>query len=438
MSQAYNFVPHTEEDLQAMLSALSVDSLEDLYWKAVDRRFKGEFSGFDSTSEMEMEREFSRILSGNKALPGLLGGGFYHHFVPKALNELAGRAEFYTAYTPYQPEASQGTLQALYEYQSMMARLTAMEVANASVYDGGSAVFEAIMMSLRITNRNRVIVDELLNPIYLRMLETYLSGLDVELLVMPREEIPKAIDSQTSAVVLQMPDFLGNVFDLSEVADAVHAVGGLLIQVFYPISLGILRPPGEMGVDIAVGEGQSLGLGLNFGGPYLGIMATRKEFVRKMPGRIVGRTKDRNGRDCYVLTLQAREQHIRREKATSNVCSNESLCAIKALIYLSLMGRSGLRKVATVCHLKAKALRSFVEEMGLEVITGDYFNEFAVRIPDLERFYSKALEDGFIPGLRLEKFNPEWKDCLLVALTETVEDDLLGRWQDSLRNHIRT
>ena len=438
MSQAYNFVPHTEEDLQAMLSALSVDSLEDLYWKAVDRRFKGEFSGFDSTSEMEMEREFSRILSGNKALPGLLGGGFYHHFVPKALNELAGRAEFYTAYTPYQPEASQGTLQALYEYQSMMARLTAMEVANASVYDGGSAVFEAIMMSLRITNRNRVIVDELLNPIYLRMLETYLSGLDVEILRVARERILGAIDSQTSAVVLQMPDFLGNVFDLSEVADAVHAVGGLLIQVFYPISLGILRPPGEMGVDIAVGEGQSLGLGLNFGGPYLGIMATRKEFVRKMPGRIVGRTKDRNGRDCYVLTLQAREQHIRREKATSNVCSNESLCAIKALIYLSLMGRSGLRKVATVCHLKAKALRSFVEEMGLEVITGDYFNEFAVRIPDLERFYSKALEDGFIPGLRLEKFNPEWKDCLLVALTETVEDDLLGRWQDSLRNHIRT
>ncbi len=438
MSQAYNFVPHTEENLRAMLSALSVESLEGLYWKVVDHRFAGTFSGFDSLSELEMEREFSRILSGNKVLPGLVGGGFYRHFVPKALNELAGRAEFYAAYTPYQPEASQGTLQALYEYQSMMARLTAMEVANASVYDGGSAVFEAIMMSLRITNRKAVVVDELLNPIYLRMLNSYLSGLDVELLLMPREQILESLDGRVSAVVLQMPDFLGNVFDLSEFADGVHEVGGLLVQIFYPISLGILRPPGEMGVDIAVGEGQSLGLGLNFGGPYLGIMATRREFVRKMPGRIVGRTKDRNGRDCYVLTLQAREQHIRREKATSNVCSNESLCAIKSLVYLSLMGGSGLRKVARVCHLKAKALRSFVEALGLEVVTGDYFNEFAVRIPDLDGFYSRALERGFIPGLRLERFNPEWKDYLLVALTETVEEDLIKRWQDSLRSHIRS
>ncbi len=437
MSTRSNFLPITQKDLDEILKEVGADSLEDLYWKAVPSRFRGKFRPFDGLSEREVVGSAQDLFSKAKKVYHLLGGGFYDHYIPSALPHIVYRSEFYTAYTPYQPEASQGTLQAIYEYQTMMARLTAMEVSNASLYDGGSAIFEAVMMAMRVNSRKKVLVDNRLNPIYRQMLLTYTINLDIELVFCEREEINDLLSEEVSCLILQMPDFLGEVFDLTPFSNRAHQVGALVVQVFYPVSLGLLKPPGEMGVDIAVGEGQSLGVGLQFGGPYLGIMTTKMDFIRKMPGRIVGRTVDREGRPCFVLTLQAREQHIRREKATSNVCSNEALCALSALVYLSLLGRDGLRRVAKTSHIRARRLLDWVKSKGLEVETEAIFNEFAVRVPDLDGFYQKCVEKDLIPGLRLGRFDEKYAGLLLVAITENTEEEAIKRWQEALEDHIR-
>ncbi len=433
------FTAHTNEEVKAILDEIGARSLEFLYWSALPKEFAVDGdNSWPSLSEKEAHEKFNSIISKNKPIDTLfLGGGFYDHYVPAAVDSIISRSEFYTAYTPYQPEASQGTLKAIFEYQSMITRLTKMDVSNASLYDGGSAIFEAVMMAWRVKRRPAVLIDRRLNPIYAQMLKTYTSSLDINIDYASRKDILNKDLSEYSAVIIQMPDFTGEVFGLKDFSDACHSAGALLVQVFYPISLGLLAPPGDMDVDIAVAEGQSLGLGLNFGGPYLGIMAVKKDLVRKMPGRIVGETIDRQGKRCYVLTLQAREQHIRREKATSNVCSNESLCAIQSLVYASLMGRDGLKKVAEVSHRFAAYAYNNLEEMGVEVVTRNFFNEFAFKLKDINAFYSMCLSEGILPGIRMERLSPEYKGMLLTAFTEKLTKGKVDRWLDLLRRHIR-
>jgi glycine dehydrogenase subunit 1 len=344
------------------------------------------------------------------------------------------RSEFYTSYTPYQPEVSQGTLQAIYEYQSAICRLTGMQVANASLYDGGTAIYEAIMMALRLTGRNRVIMDQTVNPIYRKMIHSYTRNLGIELVETSvaggkagRSEIQSHLASHagkapTAAVVLQNPNFFGCVDDFTDIAQMAHASGALVIMFCYPIALGLLKTPGAMNADIVTGEGQSLGMPLSFGGPYLGFMATLQKHMRKMPGRICGRTVDSQGRQGFVLTLQAREQHIRREKATSNICTNESLCALTSLAYLSLLGKDGLTQLAQLCADKAyyaqeRLLR--VPGVGLKYPNNWYFNEFVLELPQrADMVIRKLMERGVSAGFPLSRYYDGMEKSLLVAVTE--------------------
>ena len=423
------FISHTDEERRAMLSAIGLRA-EDLF---ADIPTELRTKGLDlprGMPEHKVRLHMNRLASRNASgLVGFLGGGFYDHFVPAAIDAIVSRSEFYTAYTPYQPEISQGTLQAMYEYQSAICRLTEMEVANASLYDGGTAIYEAIMMSLAITGRRRVIVDETVNPIYRKMIRSYTGNLGIELVEVPvdggkanRARIAEHFGDNTAAIVVQNPNFFGAVDDVTDLGELAHKHGALLIVSAYPIALGILKTPGAMGADIVVGEGQSLGLGLSFGGPYLGFMATRTPYLRKMPGRIAGRTVDTQGRDGFVMTIQAREQHIRREKATSNICTNEGLCALTALVYLSLLGKQGLREVAQMCADKAsyaqgRLLR--IEGVRLRFPKRWYFNEFVLELPTrADRVIRRLLQKGVAAGFPLARYYAGMENSLLVAVTE--------------------
>jgi len=430
------FIANTPPQQQQMLDAIGVKSIDDLFADIPPELLCGELDIPPGITEQEVRRRISALA--DKNLTGqisFLGGGFYDHFIPAALEAVVSRSEFYTAYTPYQPEVSQGTLQAIYEFQSAICRLTDMEVANASLYDGGTAVYEAIMMALRITRRRQVIVDDSVNPIYRKMVRSYTSNLGIDLEeaacregLPDREEIARRLSDDTAAVIVQSPNFFGCIDDVSDLAEIVHARGGLLIVSGYPIAMGLLKPPGQMGADIVVGEGQSLGMPVSFGGPYLGFMATRTKHVRKMPGRVVGRTLDAHGREGFVLTLQAREQHIRREKATSNICTNEGLCALTALVYLSLMGKHGLREVARVCADRGDyARRRLLAVPGVTMRFPKrwYFNEFVIRLPiAAEKVIRSLFTRGIAAGFPLGRYWPEMNNCLLVAVTEkrTKED----------------
>ncbi len=424
------FIANTDKQREQMLNESGM-SAEDLFADIpADLRCNRLQIG-RGLSEQEVRRHMAALSDKNASgLISFLGGGFYDHFVPAAVEAMASRSEFYTAYTPYQPEASQGTLQAIYEYQSAICRLTEMEVANASLYDGGTAVYEAVMMAMRITGRNRVIVDEAVNPVYRKILRSYTTNLGIEFVQTSwhdggadREKIAAELNDQTAAIVVQNPNFFGCLDDFADLADAAHKHGALLIVSCYPISLGMVRTPGQMGADIVVGEGQSLGLALAFGGPYLGFMATRKKFVRKMPGRVVGRTVDSEGRDGFVLTLQTREQHIRREKAMSNICTNEGLCALTATIYLSLLGKEGLRELAQTCADKANyAQKRLLEIPGVTTHFPNrwYFNEFVLRLPvaSAQRVIRRLLERGISAGFPLSRYYDDMENSLLVAVTE--------------------
>ena len=403
------FTPHTDQDVREMLEDIGVDSVEKLFADIPKNLRPRSFDLPAGRSENETVSEFHKMARRNRTdLVSFLGGGYYDHFIPAAVDTVSSRSEFFTAYTPYQPEASQGTLRAIFEYQTMIAGIAGLDYANASLYDGGTALYEAIAMAVRTNNRKKVIIDAGVNPLFKRIVRTYVINIDVDIVEVDlkdihtdAEKMESHLDENTAALVVQNPNFFGIVADYEKLFEEARAIGIVSILVFYPLSLGVVKTPGEMKADIAVGEGQSLGLPLSFGGPYLGLMAVEKKFVRKMPGRIVGETVDRAGRKSFVLTLQAREQHIRREKATSNICSNQALCALRAVVYLSLMGKEGFRNTALLCMERAQRLKDELKKIpGVRVPEGQTFNEFTAVLPvKAADFVERMFAAGFAAGL---------------------------------------
>jgi glycine dehydrogenase subunit 1 len=428
---------NTPDQQREMLRVVGARSIDDLFDQIpVDCRLPRPLQLPPPLTELELEREVASLaalnIAGGKRVC-LIGGGVYDHFVPAAVDEIVSRGEFYTAYTPYQAEASQGSLQAFFEYQSLICRLTGMGVSNASLYEAGTAVSEAAFMAMRVTGRHdKVVMLGSVHPEYREVLRTYLSNLHCDLVVLPTPEgtadsaaVKKALDDKAACLVFQHPNFFGCLEEPEELTKLAHSVGALSIVAFDPISLGLLRCPGDYGADIAVAEGQSLGIPMQYGGPFLGILACREEFVRKMPGRLVGRTTDRLGRPCYVLTVQAREQHIRREKATSNICTNQGLLALRATAYLSLVGPQGLKEVAELCCRKAHYAADRLARVPSVSLAFDrpFFKEFTLKCAkSSEAFLSRAREAGFDLGPAISRFGTAMsaplKEALLVAVTE--------------------
>ncbi len=425
------YVANTATDQEAMLEAIGVDSIEALFEVVPEAVRFPKLNLPRPLSEMEVLGELERLADENAEAnhyTWFLGAGAYNHFVPSVVSQLQMRAEFYTAYTPYQPEASQGTLQAIFEYQSMVAELTGMEVVNASHYDGATSLAEAAIMSVNSTKgkRTKILVSPNVHPQYREVLKTYLQGTN---LTVVGDEDPEndlatlsgMLDDETAGLIVQSPNFFGELEDVEGLAETVHTAGALLVMHIDPISLGLFKPPGEYGADIVTGEGQSLGNNLNFGGPYLGIFATTNKLVRKMPGRVVGETVDTDGKRGYVLTLSTREQHIRREKATSNICTNQGLIALGAAIYLAALGKQGLRQVAELCYHKAHYAAAQIDQLaGYEVINRrPFFKEFVVRGPILADEIARQLnEQKILPGYVLSRSFPERTHDLLVCVTE--------------------
>lgn len=422
------FTPHTEQDVRQMLGAIGADTVAELFSDIPETLRALSFNLPPGKSENETVRLFNDLARRNRTdCISFLGGGYYDHFIPAAVNTVSSRSEFFTAYTPYQPEASQGTLRAIFEYQTMIAGITGLDYANASLYDGGTGLYEAIAMAVRTNNRKKVIVDKGVNPLFRRIIKTYVLNIDIEIIEADlkgirsdRDALESLMDETAAALVVQNPNFFGVVDDYEALFDRARSIGIVTIIAFYPLSLGILKTPGEMHADIAVGEGQSLGLPLSFGGPYLGLMAVEKKFVRKMPGRIVGETIDRNGRQAFVLTLQAREQHIRREKATSNICSNQALCALRAVVYLALMGKEGFRKTALLCMERAGYMKEQLRGLkGVRVLEDQTFNEFTVTLPVAASSFMKGmLSEGFAAGLPASLFYANMEKHLIISTTE--------------------
>lgn len=431
-----------------MLDAIGVKSIDALFADIRPEHAPRSFDLPEGLSEFEVMARLRRLASRNAtALVPFIGGGFYDHYVPEACSAIIARGEFYTAYTPYQPECAQGTLQALFEYQSGICALTGMDVANASLYDGGTALYEAMMMALRITGRRKVIMDGGVSPIYRKLIKSYTHNLHFEFVETPlvhgqadRPAMGRLLDKDTAVLILQNPNFFGTVDDHADIVESAHAAGALVIESVYPVALGLLKTPAEMGVDIVTGEGQSLGLPLNFGGPYLGFMAARKAYIRQMPGRIVGETVDAAGRRCFVNTLQAREQHIRREKATSNICTNVALCAVQASVFMSLLGREGIRQLAQLNLDKAEFARQTLEKIpGVEVKrSSPTFNEFSLRLPrDAADVVEAMIPRGFAAGFPLGRYYPGMENYLLVAVTEKRTRDEIVAYAQALAEVLR-
>jgi glycine dehydrogenase subunit 1 len=438
-----SFIPNTESQRNEMLHVCGVDSIDKLFSDIPESLRPRSFSLPKGKSELEISAHFEKLAQHNYSdLITFLGGGFYDHFIPAAIDALTSRSEFYTAYTPYQPELSQGTLQAIYEYQSDICRLTELDISNASLYDGGTALYEACQMAINATGKRKIIIDGGVNPIYRKMLHSYTSNLSIELIEIPvshgqcdRNRIFSSLDDSTAAVILQNPNFFGVTDDHTDIVQKCHSFGVLAVQSVYPIALALLKSPGEQGFDIATGEGQSLGLPLSFGGPYLGFIAATKKLSRKMPGRIVAKTVDTQGRDGFVLSLQAREQHIRREKATSNICSNEALCALRAHIYLSLIGKEGLKEVATLCVDKAHYAKERIKMIpGVTVMeSSPTFNEFTVKLPiDAGECVGKMIDHGFAAGFPLGRYYEGMENYLLIAVTEKRTKSEIGLFAETL------
>ncbi len=432
------YLPLSDADRADMLAAIGAASVDELFADLpADRRLAALPNLPLHMSEPAVARRLGALAARNTpagSVPFFVGAGAYRHHVPATVDHLIQRSEFLTSYTPYQPEIAQGTLQVLFEFQTQVARLTGMEVANASMYDGSTALAEAVLMAHRITKRDKAVLSGGVHPHYRGVVETVtrLSGHQVESLspdVAGTEDILSRIDDTTSCVVVQSPSFYGHLQDLQPIADKAHAVGALLIACFTEVvSLGLIEPPGAQGADIVVGEGQSLGNPLSFGGPYVGLFATRQKYVRQMPGRLCGESVDADGRRAFVLTLSAREQHIRREKATSNICTNAGLCALAFSIHLTLLGGAGLEKLARINHAAAVRLADLLAAIpGVELMNAGFFNEFALRLPKdaaavVETLAGQGILAG-VPASRLEPGRPELDNLLVVAATEVNTDD---------------
>ncbi|HHY87960.1 MAG TPA: aminomethyl-transferring glycine dehydrogenase subunit GcvPA [Chloroflexi bacterium] len=429
------FIPHTEEEREQMLRTIGVGKIEDLFRDVPESVRFPDLNLPPRMTEMEIAAHLNELSSANESSRDLvcfLGAGAYNHYIPAVVDALIQRGEFLTAYTPYQPEISQGTLQAIFEYQSLIANLTGMDVSNASHYDGATAAAEACVMAYFHFRgkRSKIVLSPALNPQYRQTIRTYMVGYEnLQIVGDEPERDPLAspdqllelVDMQTALVIVQYPDFFGRIQDWTQFAARVHEAGALLAIAINPIALGLLKTPGAMGADIVVGEGQPLGIPMSFGGPYLGIFAVKKEYVRKIAGRLVGETTDKEGRRGYVLTLTAREQHIRREKATSNICTNQGLMALAATIYMSALGKRGLRQVSELCYHKAHYAAEEINAIdGYEVVNGGpFYHEFVVKCPlSVEEINNHLLDHGILGGYDLGKDYPSLKDHMLIAVTE--------------------
>ena len=448
-----SYLFNTPERQAEMLQTIGVSSIDELFGQVPESlRLRRDLNLPAPLAEVALEDHLRRLAGqnvGGAVRSCFLGGGVYDHFVPAAIDEIAARGEFYTAYTPYQAEASQGSLQAFFEYQTLICQLTGMDVSNASLYEGGTSVSEAVFMAMRVTRRHdKIVVLGSIHPEYHQVLATHLQNVNCEIQVVPLSDgvadlsdVEAALDERTACLVFQNPNFFGCLESVRQMTEVTHRCGALAVSVFDPISLGLLDRPGNYGADIAVAEGQALGIPMQFGGPFLGILACRKDFVRQMPGRLIGQTVDRQGRRCFVLNLQAREQHIRREKATSNICTNQGLMALRAAIFLSLVGGQGLRELADLCcrkaHYAADKL-SKIRGIGL-MFDRPFFKEFVLRCDDVDGVISRAREAGCDVGPSLKRF-PALKDDagteltngVLIAVTEKRTREEIDRLADAL------
>ena len=435
-----DYIPHTPDDITRMMRAIGIASVEDLFEDIPEKyRLKRLLELPPPLSEQEISGLMMRDYAARNVVPSIVlrGAGAYHHYIPAVVGHVISRSEFYTAYTPYQAEISQGILQAIYEYQTMIAGLTGMQVANASMYDGASAMAEAAVLAAKTLNRNRIAVMRSVHPEYRQVVKTYAWSNGYEVIEIPhgpsgqldQRALVESVDQHTAAVLFQSPNFFGVVEDTAAIASVVHGQGALLVSGFAEAtSLGILKPPGETGADFVVGEGQAFGNPLNYGGPYLGIFAAAQKFLRKIPGRLAGATVDQEGKRGYVLTLQTREQHIRRERATSNICSNEALCALAAAVYLVSLGKN-LRKLAVLNIQKTQYLmKRLLQIRGWEpIFSGPVYNEFAVRCPDPQGANGKLQREGIVGGYELAKDYPEWENGLLFCATEMLSKEDMDR-----------
>jgi glycine dehydrogenase subunit 1 len=444
-----SFTPHTSDDVARMLQSLGLSHIEDLFDEVRAALPPGDVPDLPGSSEFALRHQLwdiARLNGRPDQTPCFRGAGAYEHYVPAAIPQLLSRGEFFTAYTPYQAEISQGTLQAMYEFQTMVCDLLGMEVANASMYDGASALAEAALMAMRVTRKRRLLVSEGLHPHWLQTLRTYTSNVEPELVLLPLrdgvtepETVAAALDDDTAAVILQNPNVFGLIEPTRELGAALAGHKALYVTAAYPISLGLLASPGEVGADIAVGEGQPLGIPLSYGGPYLGLFATKMKHVRQMPGRISGAAYDDQGRRGYVMTLQAREQHIRRERATSNICSNQALCALAATTYLALMGPEGFRAVATRTFDTARRLAARLSELPGCSLAFDkpFFNEFVLDLPvpaeDIER---ELLDHGLISGLPLGRWYSKRRNQMLFCATEIITDAAIHRLMAAMEESL--
>ncbi len=427
------YVLNTRADQQAMLQQIGVDSVDELFDSIpAEYRLSRPLHVPPALCEQELTRHLGELASKNLSTDNavcFLGGGSYDHFIPAVVDTIASRSEFYTAYTPYQAEASQGSLQTFFEFQTLICQLTGLDVANASLYEGGSAVAEAVLMALSYTGRKgKVLIAQSVHPEYRLTLQTYLANLSTRAVEIPTpagfldpDDLKRQLDDDTVCVIVQHPNFFGSLEEVEKLAQAAHSKGALFVVSFDPISLGLLKRPGQYGADIAIAEGQSLGTPMAYGGPYLGILACRKEYLRKMPGRLVGQTVDRRGKRCWVLTLQTREQHIRRETATSNICTNQGLLALRATAYLAALGPKGLAETAELCVRKAHyAAQELCKIPGVKRrFDRPFFKEFTVSLPgDAAAHLAVARRNGCLAGLDLGRWYPELQDTLTVAVTE--------------------
>ncbi|MBW2980547.1 aminomethyl-transferring glycine dehydrogenase subunit GcvPA [Candidatus Woesearchaeota archaeon] len=438
-----NFVPNTKQEQEGMLKEVGISSIKELFKDIPEQVRINKLNLPKGLSELELKNYMLELSRKNKKLTCFLGAGSYNHFTPAIVSHLISRSEFYTAYTPYQPEISQGILQAIYEYQTMICELTGMDAANASMYDGASALAEACIMAANITRRKEMLISKTIHPEYRQTVKTYCNAHDFDYKeidfsdgITSTDKLKNEISEKTAAVLLQNPNFFGCIEDLQKIENIVHENKAIFVVcVAEPTSLGLLKSPGSLNADIVVGEGQSFGNPMNFGGPYLGIIAAKKPYMRNVPGRIVGKTVDLDGKEGFMLTLQAREQHIRREKASSNICSNEALCALAATIHLVALGKNGVKEAAELSLQKSHYALEKLKENGCEeVFSKPFYNEFVVKVKDCRKVKEELLKNNILGGLDLGQYYDELKNCLLFCVTEMNTKEEIDKLVSIIKN----